>query len=106
MSAPDAPAWMASSTCCISRHYRRVIAVSQATCRSPGMSQCCAMSVAAARISPIEPRVEDPAADARDLQRQADRVARGGARAAVLGVNDGLVSNLSLILGVAGASAG
>ena len=70
------------------------------------MSKCTAMSVAAARISPIAPRVEDPAADARDLQRQADRVARGGARAAVLGVNDGLVSNLSLILGVAGASAG
>jgi vacuolar iron transporter family protein len=39
------------------------------------------------------------------LQAKADQVSRGGARAAVLGVNDGLVSNLALILGVAGASA-
>lgn len=43
--------------------------------------------------------------DAVRLQRRADLVARGGARAAVLGANDGLISNLSLILGVAGASA-
>jgi VIT1/CCC1 family predicted Fe2+/Mn2+ transporter len=56
--------------------------------------------------TPIAPRVEDAERDAADLQRQADRVSRGGARAAVLGVNDGLVSNLALILGVAGASAG
>jgi vacuolar iron transporter family protein len=53
----------------------------------------------------IAPRVVDPEADAADLQAQAERVSRGGARAAVLGVNDGLVSNLALILGVAGASA-
>lgn len=53
----------------------------------------------------IAPYVEDAEADARELQSQARRVARGGARAAVLGVNDGLVSNLCLILGVAGASA-
>ena len=32
-------------------------------------------------------------------------MSRGGARAAVLAVNDGLISNLCLILGVAGASA-
>ncbi len=43
--------------------------------------------------------------DADRLQRRADLVARGGARAAVLGANDGLISNLSLILGVAGANA-
>lgn len=54
---------------------------------------------------PIEPRVQDGAADATALKRRALQVSRGGARAAVLGVNDGLVSNLCLILGVAGASA-
>lgn len=43
--------------------------------------------------------------DSDRLQRRADLVARGGARAAVLGANDGLISNLSLILGVAGANA-
>jgi len=56
-------------------------------------------------MTTIAPRVEDAERDADDLQRQAERVARGGARAAVLGINDGLVSNLALILGVAGASA-
>jgi vacuolar iron transporter family protein len=54
---------------------------------------------------PIEPRPTDPSADAAALQRKAQQVARGAARAAVLGVNDGLVSNLCLILGVAGAAA-
>lgn len=53
---------------------------------------------------PIEAHVRNPASDAADLKGKADQVARGGARAAVLGVNDGLVSNLCLILGVAGAS--
>ncbi|WP_345696059.1 VIT1/CCC1 transporter family protein [Kitasatospora terrestris] len=38
------------------------------------------------------------------IGRTAGRVAGGGIRAAVLGVNDGLVTNLCLILGVAGAS--
>jgi len=33
-------------------------------------------------------------------------VTRGGYRAAVFGVSDGLVSNVALILGVAGASSG
>ena len=51
-------------------------------------------------MTTIAPRVEDPQRDADDLQREAERVARGGARAAVLGINDGLVSNLALILGV------
>lgn len=44
----------------------------------------------------------------RDSQLLAERtvqVQRGGARAAVLGVNDGLVSTVSLILGVAAAGA-
>ena len=72
------------------------------------------MSVAAPRAGtrpprptriPIAPRVEDARADTEALQRKADQVTRGGARAAVLGVNDGLVSNLCLILGLAGASA-
>ncbi|TYK53143.1 VIT1/CCC1 transporter family protein [Actinomadura decatromicini] len=40
------------------------------------------------------------------LSRRAAQVQRGGARAAVLGVNDGLVSVLCIILGVAGAGSG
>lgn len=47
--------------------------------------------------------VADPAAA--DLARRASQVSQGAARAAVLGVSDGLVTNLSLILGVAGAHA-
>ncbi|MCU1396862.1 MAG: protein of unknown function transrane [Ilumatobacteraceae bacterium] len=54
---------------------------------------------------PIDRGVRDAAADAASLRRKADQVARGGARAAVLGVNDGLVTNLCLILAVAGANA-
>jgi VIT1/CCC1 family predicted Fe2+/Mn2+ transporter len=56
-------------------------------------------------VEHIEPRVVDSAADAAELQARVDTVARGGASAAVLGVNDGLVTNVSLILAVAGASA-
>jgi VIT1/CCC1 family predicted Fe2+/Mn2+ transporter len=41
--------------------------------------------------------------DAVELQEKVDQVARGGARAAVLGVNDGLVTTLALILGLTGA---
>lgn len=37
------------------------------------------------------------------LKKRATQVQRGGARAAVLGVNDGLVSTLCLVVGVAGA---
>lgn len=44
--------------------------------------------------------------DSEILARRALQVQRGGARAAVLGVNDGLVSTLSLVLAVAGAGAG
>jgi VIT1/CCC1 family predicted Fe2+/Mn2+ transporter len=53
----------------------------------------------------IEPRATDPARDAAELAERVAQVARGGARAAVLGVNDGLVTNISLILAVAGANA-
>ena len=53
----------------------------------------------------IEPRVSDPQLGAGELQAKADQVARGGARAAVLGVNDGLVTNVCVILALAGASA-
>jgi vacuolar iron transporter family protein len=56
-------------------------------------------------IIPIERNVADPAADTAALRRRADQVSRGAARAAVLGVNDGLVTNLCLILAVAGADA-
>lgn len=51
-----------------------------------------------------EPRTTDPAADAAALRARASAVNRGAARAAVLGVNDGLVTNVCLILGVVGAS--
>lgn len=54
---------------------------------------------------PIERGVQDGAADAASLRRKADQVTRGGARAGVLGVNDGLVTNLCLILAIAGANA-
>ncbi len=42
------------------------------------------------------------------LARRAAQVQRGGARAAVLGVNDGLISTLCIVIGVAatGAEAG
>lgn len=42
---------------------------------------------------------------ANDLARRAIQVQRGGARAAVLGVNDGLVSTLCLVVGMAAAGA-
>jgi vacuolar iron transporter family protein len=53
----------------------------------------------------IEPHVADAGRDAAELRRRTEAVARGGARAAVLGVNDGLVTNLALILAMAGADA-
>lgn len=43
--------------------------------------------------------------DSQILARRAAQVQRGGARAAVLGVNDGLVSTLCIVLGVAAAGA-
>ena len=45
----------------------------------------------------------DKRQDSELLAKRALQVQRGGARAAVLGVNDGLVSVLCLVLGVAGA---
>jgi len=53
---------------------------------------------------PIAARVDDGSADTAALRRKAQQVARGGARAAVLGINDGLVTNLCLILAIAGAN--
>jgi hypothetical protein len=47
----------------------------------------------------------DVRADTAALAARATQVARGGARAAVLGVSDGLVTNICLILGIAGAQA-
>jgi VIT1/CCC1 family predicted Fe2+/Mn2+ transporter len=47
----------------------------------------------------------DSVEDAASLHRRAVQVSRGAARAAVLGVNDGLVTVLALILGLAGAHA-
>ena len=54
---------------------------------------------------PIEARPADATADAADLARRVAQVSRGAARAAVLGVSDGLVTNICLILAVAGAQA-
>jgi vacuolar iron transporter family protein len=51
----------------------------------------------------IEARVSDAGRDAQELATRIQTVARGGARAAVLGVNDGLVTNVCLILAMAGA---
>lgn len=42
--------------------------------------------------------------DGRSLATRAEEAHSGGVRAAVLGVNDGLATNIALILGVAGAS--
>lgn len=53
----------------------------------------------------IDATVRDAGADATELQAKVDQVSRGGARAAVLGVNDGLVTNVCVILALAGASA-
>ena len=55
-------------------------------------------------VDPINPRVTDDAHDAAELRGKVAAVTRGAARAAVLGVNDGLVTNVCLILAVAGAS--
>jgi VIT1/CCC1 family predicted Fe2+/Mn2+ transporter len=52
---------------------------------------------------PIEPAVTDAGRDAAELKARVASVSRGAARAAVLGVNDGLVTNICLILAVAGA---
>lgn len=54
---------------------------------------------------PIERHVTQAQRDTDELADRVALVSRGGARAAVLGVSDGLVTNLSLILGVAGANA-
>lgn len=49
------------------------------------------------------PQTKNRRRDSKILANRAAQVQRGAARAAVLGVNDGLVSVLCLILGVAGA---
>jgi VIT1/CCC1 family predicted Fe2+/Mn2+ transporter len=56
-------------------------------------------------VIPIEPRPVGTEDDAAQLAARVEQVARGGVRAAVLGVNDGLVTNVCLILAVAGANA-
>lgn len=62
------------------------------------------MSAEPTRVGPARADL-DRSADAEVLARRALQVTRGGARAAVLGASDGLVSNVCLILGVAGAGA-
>ena len=59
-----------------------------------------------AYTAPAASRASDPSADAASLHARVVTVNRGAARAAVLGVNDGLVTNVCLILAVAGASSG
>jgi VIT1/CCC1 family predicted Fe2+/Mn2+ transporter len=59
-------------------------------------------------LRPFAPRSDahavDAETDAAALQARAESVRRGSVRAAVLGVNDGLVTNVCLILAVTGAS--
>lgn len=57
-------------------------------------------------VAASAPEASDPGSDAQQLQARVATVTKGGARAAVLGVNDGLVTNVCLILAVAGASSG
>lgn len=54
---------------------------------------------------PTQTSVAQRKRDSQILARRAAQVQRGGARAAVLGVNDGLVSTLCIVLGVAAAGA-
>jgi VIT1/CCC1 family predicted Fe2+/Mn2+ transporter len=60
----------------------------------------------AAYTAPAAARSSDASTDAIELRARVASVNRGAARAAVLGVNDGLVTNVCLILAVAGASTG
>lgn len=62
------------------------------------------MSVVSARVGP-QSDAGDRHTAARELETRIVSVVRGAARAAVLGVNDGLVSNVCVILAVAGADA-
>jgi len=62
------------------------------------------VTAASARVGP-QPEADRLSADAMQLEARITQVVRGAARAAVLGVNDGLVSNVCLILAVAGADA-
>ena len=48
-------------------------------------------------VQPIDPYIADGGRDAAELKARTQSVNRGAARAAVLGVNDGLVTNLSLM---------
>lgn len=62
------------------------------------------MTVAPVKVGPqADPGVHQPGAE--ELEARIVQVVRGAARAAVLGVNDGLVSNVCVILAVAGADA-
>ena len=60
--------------------------------------------IAPTRVGP-QAEVVDRESDAAILARRAAQVTRGAARAAVLGVSDGLVTNVCLILAMAGADA-
>ena len=62
------------------------------------------MSVASARVGP-QSEAAATHHETMALEARINQVVRGAARAAVLGVNDGLVSNVCLILAVAGADA-
>ena len=64
------------------------------------------MTVTEPYVAVSAPEASDPGSDAQQLQARVATVTQGGARAAVLGVNDGLVTNVCLILAVAGASSG
>jgi VIT1/CCC1 family predicted Fe2+/Mn2+ transporter len=63
-----------------------------------------ASSMRPTRVGP-PPAMVDRATDAEILARRVAQVTKGAARAAVLGVSDGLVTNVCLILAMAGADA-
>lgn len=62
------------------------------------------VGTAPAYTAKAAPRAQDSRRDAAELQARVASANRGAARAAVLGVNDGLVTNICLILAVAGAT--
>jgi vacuolar iron transporter family protein len=67
----------------------------------PELSRACGVSPGDGSSLPPGPPVDGEVAE---RHQWASSVQSGAARAAVLGINDGLVTNISLILGVVGAT--
>ena len=82
-----------------------VVSASTSTSTSTSTSNGATAEAERSRRIRIAARPTSSTEDASELHRRAQQVSRGAARAAVLGVNDGLVTVLALILGLAGAHA-